>query len=203
MHHPRVYLGCRLSRPPSHPQTPYSTSGSASCLRPNTPSAYSSRATGKAPRRTFMTSTPSQPIKPARRRDGESMSESEPRRGSGRLPLPLRGEKQLRGNRRRREAGAPGVREELDRRGVGRRLRRHWLCLELGVGLIQEGGQGLGGESGVCAGGGPEMAEHCIEEYLVVGFLNIFTSRGPDNHSSRLRMSKAWTFHIPCARTTS
>lgn len=148
------------------------------------------------------------------------MSESESRRGSGRLPLPLRGEKQLRGNRRRREvlAGAPGVREELDRRGVGRRLRRRWLCLEPGVGLIQEGGRGLGEESGVRAGGGPEMAEHCIEEYLVVGpgmaehcieeylvvgFLNIFTSRGPDNHSSRLRMSKAWAFHIPCVRTTS
>lgn len=133
------------------------------------------------------------------------MSESESRRGSGRLPPPLRGEKQLRGNRRRREvlAGAPGVREELDRRGVGRRLRRRWLCLEPGVGLIQEGGRGLGEESGVRAGGGPEMAEHCIEEYLVVGFLNIFTSRGPDNHSSRLRMSKAWAFHIPCVRTTS
>lgn len=86
------------------------------------------------------------------------MSESEPRIGSGRLPLLLRGEKQLRGNRRRREvlAGASGVREELGRRGAGQRLRRRWLCPGPGVGLIQEGGRGLGEELGMHVGGGPE-----------------------------------------------
>lgn len=95
--------------------------------------------------------------------------------GSGRLPQPLRGERRLRGSRRRREvlAGVAGVAGELDRRGVHQGLHRR----RLGAGLSQEHWEerGLGEGSVVRAGGGHEMTAHCIEEYLGVGFLNIFT----------------------------
>lgn len=191
-HHSRVYLGCRLSRPPLHPQTLFLTSGSASCRRPNTPSAYSSRVTGKAPRRTSTTSTPSRPIRLGKQKDGGNTSESELMIGSGRLPPLLRGERRLRGNHLRREvlAGVAGVAGEPDRRGVCQGLHRRRLGP--GAGLSQDRERGLGEESGVRVGGG---REHCIEGYLGAGFLNIFTRR--DNHSSRFTDQQAWTFHIP------